>query len=119
MMRNKKLLLALALSIAACSTQNKPTVPQDEAVDKYLACHALNPASKQECLNSLVFEAEKLIFKQFLNDLKLPCEGVENGPEFIEGKKAYLILCSLDHQYFMRFNYDTKEWKLIEETNDH
>jgi hypothetical protein len=115
-MRNKNLLLALTtLSLKACSIQQKPVV---HVHDKYLACYALNPAAKQECLNSLAFEAEKLGFKQFINNLNLPCAGIENGPEFIEEKKAYLILCSPNHQYFMQFNYDTFEWKLIEEKNN-
>jgi hypothetical protein len=113
-MSNKNLLLSLTtIALAACSIQQKTIVQTN---DKYLACYALNPVAKRECLNSLVFEAEKLGFKQFLNNLNLTCAGIENGPEFIEEKKAYLILCSPNHQYFMQFNYDTFEWKLIEET---
>jgi hypothetical protein len=111
-MSNKKLLLALTLSLAACSTKQKTVV---QAHDKYLACYALDPAAKKQCTQDLQFDSERQEFKRFINDAGLPCEHINEGPEFTEEKQAYLVRCEPNHQYFMRFNYDTKEWKLIEE----
>lgn len=114
-MFNKSLLLVVALSIAACSIQAKTAASEDKIAGKYLNCYALDSKLKQQCIEDLYFEAEKLGFKQFLNNLNLPCERINDGPEFIEEKQAYLVKCQPNHQYLMRFTYETQEWKLIKE----
>ena len=130
-MRNKKLLLALSVSLATC---NHAQAESNEIYSSYLACYALHPATKQECVDALAqkyltkeqqqdktyteefqFESEKLGFKQFLNNLNLPCDFINDGPLFVEGKQAYLVKCKPNHQYYMQFNYDKKEWNLIKE----
>jgi hypothetical protein len=109
MIKNKTLLAALSLIIIACAS--KSDKPEIHA--KYLACYALDPQAKQQCLESLQYELEKQGFKIFINNLGLPCDKVEEGPEFMEEKQAYLIKCQPAYEYLMLFNYDTKEWKLI------
>jgi hypothetical protein len=61
------------------------------------------------------FESEKLGFKQFLNNLNLPCDSINDGPLFVESKQAYLVKCKPNHQYYMQFDYSNNEWKLIKE----
>jgi hypothetical protein len=108
-----------------------------EVHNAYLHCYPLNASAKNACLKELAlkyisekqkinseyvrafqFEAEKLGFKHFLNDLKLPCEQVNGGPEFIEAKKAYLVKCVPNHQYHMQFDYKDKKWIILKEKTE-
>ena len=130
-MRNKKLLLALSVSLATC---NHAQAESNEIYSRYLACYALHPADKQECVGALAqkyltkeqqqdktyteefqFESEKLGFRNFINNQDLPCDSINDSPMFVEENQAYLVKCKPNHQYFIQFNYSTKEWKLIEE----
>ena len=105
-----------------------------EVNSKYLACYALHPAVKKECTDRLAlqyidsklqqdktylqefqFEAEKQGFRDFLSNHGLPCKTIEERPEFVEDKQAYLVTCKHEGQYFMRFNYEIGEWQLIKE----
>jgi hypothetical protein len=114
---NKKLLLTLSLTLAAAAFMRNSSIaaPQDGISSKYLACYALDPTSKKKCLYELAFAAEKGGFREFINNLGLPCEAVEESPEFVETKQAYLVKCKPNLQYWMQFNYQTQEWKLIKE----
>jgi len=104
-----------------------------EIYSEYLGCYAFNLEAKEKCTDLLAkkylpkrkrkhipyqeafqFEAEKLGFKKFINDFDLPCRKVAEDPEFVEAKHAYLIKCVGNKGvYWMQFNYETKEWKLI------
>jgi hypothetical protein len=114
---NKKLLLTLSLALAAPAFMGNRSIaaPKDEISAKYLACYALDPASKKECLYELVFAAEKDGFREFINNLGLPCDAVEESPEFIEAEQAYIFKCKPNYQYWAQFNYKTHQWKLIKE----
>ncbi len=111
----------------------KNVAPQVYAA--YLQCYALQKSEKEACLKELAlkyinkkqntdaryvqafqYEAEKLGFKNFLNDLKLPCERVDNGPEFSSDMHAYLVKCTPNHQYHMQFDYKDKKWIIPKET---
>jgi hypothetical protein len=137
------LILTLSLVITSCSKTEDVSESEylgkanaratiAEARIGYLNCYALNDAAKKECLDPLTakynrntrrndseyiqafqFESEKLGFKHFLNSHNLPCEQVDNGPEFIENVQAYLVKCNPKHQYLMQFNYKTNQWKLM------
>jgi hypothetical protein len=137
------LILTLSLVITSCSKTedvseseylgkaNARATIAEVRID-YLNCYAREGAAKKECLDPLIakynkntrrndaeylqafqFESEKLGFKHFLNSLNLPCESINDGPEFMEEKQAYLVKCSSSQQYFMQFNYDNNQWKLI------
>jgi hypothetical protein len=114
---NKKLLLTLSLTLAAAAFMRNSSIaaPQDEISAKYLACYALDPAAKKQCIASLQFEAERQGFKEFINAAGLPCAAVSEGPQFIKSKQAYLVQCELDRQYWMQFNYQNNQWELIKE----
>lgn len=105
-----------------------------EVHNSYLQCYPLKKPDKDSCLKELnlkyvsnkykadteyvrafQFEAEKLGFKNFLNDLKLPCERVDDGPEFSSDMHAYLVKCIPDHQYHMQFDYKDKKWTIPKE----
>jgi hypothetical protein len=108
------LLISLILGITtACSPDNHDPFPSNETHKQYLSCYALEPASKSKCLQEFQFAAEKEGFKEFINNLALPCESVEESPAFIEEKQAYVVKCKPGLEYLMRFYYDPKEWKLI------
>jgi hypothetical protein len=62
---------------------------------------------------SFKFESEKLGFKNFLNSQNFLYESISEGPEFIQVKDAYLVKCQPDNKYFMQFDYNNKEWKII------
>jgi hypothetical protein len=112
---NKKLLSTLSLALAALAFAGSKTTAasQDGISTKYLACYALDPTSKKKCLYELVFAAEKDGFRDFINNSGLPCDTVEESPEFVETEQAYLVKCQPNHQYLMQFNYKTHQWKLI------
>lgn len=110
-----KSFLFFTLCLTACSFGDKPTQTKDDSYDKYLACYALQPAPKQECINALTFEAEKQGFKKFLNNFGKPCESITDSPAFIEDKQAYLVKCNPNYQYYMQFDYDKKQWNLIKD----
>jgi hypothetical protein len=97
----------------ACSPDNHSSCIKSENHSRYLSCYALEPASKSKCLQEFQFAAEKEGFKEFINNLDLPCGGVEESPAFIEEKQAYVVKCKPGLEYLMRFYYDSKEWKLI------
>jgi len=137
------LLLTLTLSFSAYGSILDLTTPEHavkharavrpEIQYEYLTCYALEETAKKECIRELTekympkdvkdnkeyakafqFEAEKQGFKRFLNDKKLPCERIDEGPKFSPNKKAYLVICRPKSQYLMRFDYDSKTWMLIE-----
>ena len=108
-MRNRKLLLAAALSLTACQPESQDT----ELPTKYLACYALEPAAKSQCHQALAFEAEKLGFKQFIKAQYLSCDAVIEGPEFIAEEQAYLVKCQPKGQYLMRFCHEQQRWELV------
>jgi hypothetical protein len=112
---NKKLLLTLSLALAAEVFVGTRSIaaPQDGISAKYLACYALSPEAKKQCLEELQFIAEKEGFREFINNSGLPCDTVEESPEFVETEQAYLVKCQPNHQYLMQFNYKTHQWKLI------
>jgi hypothetical protein len=114
---NKKLLLTLSLTLAAAAFMGNRSIaaPQDGIAAKYLACYALDPTSKKKCLYELAFAAEKDGFREFINNSGLPCDSVEESPEFVETERAYLVKCEPNLQYWMQFNYKTHQWKLIKE----
>lgn len=66
-----------------------------------------------EYIQAFQFEAEKLRFRNFINDHELPCESIGEEPIFVEDRQVYLVTCKPEGQYFMRFDYETKEWKLV------
>lgn len=141
----KQSILLLTLALASCSQANDISNSEylGQANSKamiakvhnaYLNCYPLNEAVKKQCLSDLEvryiekqhqedkdyiqafqFESEKLAFKHFLNDLKLPCESIKDGPEFVSDKQAYLVKCIPNHQYLMQFNYKTEEWSVVKE----
>ena len=99
--------------------------------ESYLACYALNVNDKTKCINFLnnkhivrkwltketytsnfQYTAEKLGFKNFLQQKNLPCEAVNEGPVFDEEHNAYKVKCLPENKYFMQFNYKTKEWSV-------
>jgi hypothetical protein len=114
---NKKLLLTLSLTLAAAAFMRNSSIaaPQDEISAKYLACYALEPTAKTECVLALQFEAEKQGFKEFINGAGLPCTAVSEGPQFVRSKQAYLVQCEPDNQYWMQFNYQNNQWELVKE----
>ena len=112
---NKKLLLTLSLTLAAAAFVGNRTIaaPKDAISAKYLACYALSPEAKKQCLEELQFIAEKEGFREFINNSGLPCDAVEESPKFVETEQAYLVKCEPNLQYWMQFNYKTHQWKLI------
>ena len=116
-MRNRKLLLAAALSLAACQPRSQ-TDTASELPAKYLACYALSPAAKSQCQQELAFEAEKLGFKQFIKAQYLSCDAVIEGPEFVEAQQAYLVKCQPKGQHLMRFCHEQQRWELVKATKN-
>lgn len=109
-MSNKRLLLAVTLSLSACSLPHQsPT----ELPARYLACYALAPAAKNQCHQELGFEAEKLGFKQFINQQQLPCDSINDGPKFMVAAQVYLVQCQPKGQYLMRFDVENQRWQLV------
>jgi collagenase-like PrtC family protease len=138
---SKNLFLVLIISLTSCDYENKSSKLQGRNDAKaavaqvhknYLKCYALNDVNKSKCTNELMikyiksnkqidkkyteafrFESKKLGFKNFLNSQNLPCESINEGHEFVEMKGAYLVRCQQDNNYFMQFNYENIEWKII------
>ena len=127
---SKKSTLFLALALSSCSPENQAT--KKEIHSKYLSCYALAEADKRKCtfaisakyidkkqqqdeeyVRAFQFECEKLGFKQFINNHNLPCERIDDGPIFMKANKTYHVICKPKGQYLMQFNYETKEWNLI------
>ena len=141
---NNTLLLVLTLSFILTSCGQADDIPETEHLGalnarmtiseihmQYLDCYALGKKAKKECLEPMIsihkkdrkdekyiqafqFESEKLGFKSFLNDRYLPCEQINDGPEYIRNIQAYLVKCSPLNQYVMGFDYETGEWKLLQ-----
>ncbi len=137
------LLLTLTLITAACKPSEDQTTPafkakscakavKKEIHQKYLSCYALNEQTKKQCVDDLAaiyverhwkgnkdytqifqFESEKLGFKEFLENLGLPCESIKGGPKFREDKNAYEVICQPKGHYFMPFDYEKKEWSVL------
>ena len=101
---HQKLSLALlALSINACA-------PSDNNPSKEIGKQHVKYAKYVEVFR---FEAEKWGFKWFINKWHLPCDLVEDGPAFVEEQQAYLVACKPNGHYLVRFDYDSKQWKLV------
>ncbi len=140
---NKTILLALTLITTACKPSEDQTTPsykgksyaqviKKEIHQKYFNCYALNETAKKQCVDDLAatyiekqwqenqdyiqnfqFECEKLGFKEFLENLGLPCESIKGGPKFREDKNAYEVMCQPKGRYFMHFDYESKEWSVL------
>lgn len=65
-----------------------------------------------EYLINFQYEAERLGFKYFINDVGKSCDSINKGPEFDQQEQRYIVKCEGDKTYLMRFNYETREWKL-------
>ena len=95
----------------------------------YLQCYALNPKEKQNCLTGLKnkyispelrrntnyttsfqYEAEKLGFMQFLKNKNFPCNNIKNGPQYSKETESYVVKCSENKLYLLRFDYEEGEW---------
>jgi len=116
-MRNKVILIILAFILVACQKENKAA--------QYLACYALEPSSKQICVQKLAekyitedkrlneqYKYEKLGFKEFLNQQNLACNHIKEGVLYDSKKQAYRIKCQSGHEYFMKFDYEIKSWNI-------
>lgn len=122
----------LLLAVSNFSSNAQDRTIKKEINKSYLACYALEPTAKQNCTTKLAmkyiveterhnenylqnfqFESEKSGFKEFLNHQGLPCEAVNEGPVFIQEKQAYLVKCNPQLQYFMKFDYDIKQWLVV------
>lgn len=117
-MKHKIIIFLLSIVYIYCASYSNNTFgvagekTAEETPARYLACYALPAPAKNQCTENARFEAERLGFKSFLNDRGLSCESVDEGPEFIEDRRAYLVKCSSGQQYFMRFNYETNDWEI-------
>ncbi len=142
-MKNQTILLLLALAITSCKPAEDQTTPtfkakscakavKKEIHQKYFNCYALNEQAKKQCVDGLAatyvetrwkgnqdyiqtfqFECEKLGFKEFLENLGLPCESIKGGPKFREDKNAYEVICKPKGRYFMHFDYEKKQWSVL------
>lgn len=129
----RKTFLISTLCLVSYGIDNKTAFYKEELTNKYLACYALGKAAKKECTDKLAakyiptvlqndkeykeefqFEAEKNSFKRFLNNHQLPYRSIEDGPIFQDAQKAYKVICKPSGTYFIQFNYENKEWKLLE-----
>lgn len=101
-----------------------------EVHEKYLSCYPLHSETKKQCVKELNqrylkkhlsnneyvesfrYESEKLGFKNFIISQGLPCENIEDGPEYDDANRAYLVKCGNDSNYYMRFDYKANSWSL-------
>ena len=141
---NKKLLLisTLSLSLIACTEQSNPSSQERAALyasrvkheihNQYLNCYPLSSDNKKQCVKKLSeqylkkhlsdskyvksfqYEAEKLGFRNFLKTQGLPCESINDGPEFDYDKSAYLVKCTNAKNYYMQFDYQQKTWIIVD-----
>ncbi len=137
------IIITLAFALTACKPTEDQTTPafkakscakavKKEIHQKYLSCYALNEQAKKQCVDDLAaiyverrwqgnteyiqifqFECEKLGFKEFLENLGLPCESIKDGPKFREDKNAYEVICQPKGRYFMQFDYESKNWQVL------
>ncbi len=127
-MKKSKLVTALFLLSACASGKTEHSIPITSSCAKeYLACYALDKLAKKKCTDKLAkkytiagktdiqkfqFEAEKIGFKNFLNEKGKLCESIDNGPEFVKSENAYIVWCKPSQLYFMQFDYDKKQWSI-------
>lgn len=140
----RKTLLILGLHLTACEPAEPPLSSEKqilnyvkylkiEILDEYLNCYAYAPSDKQLCHDDIAkkyphshkqlaekykelfqFEAERQGFRHFLLNKQLTCKSLIEGPKFDDVIKAYQVICQPNQKYLMKFDYDKKEWQLIE-----
>ncbi|HJK86602.1 MAG TPA: hypothetical protein QKA08_02380 [Candidatus Megaira endosymbiont of Nemacystus decipiens] len=103
-----------------------------EAGTEYLKCYALSENEKSLCTAQLNqkyinsdwvsneiyvrefrFYIEKLGFHRFALKSNLQCDDVKQAPLFVEHKNAYLLKCVPKQTYFLQFDYQDKQWKIL------
>ncbi len=123
-MRNKVIFIVFPLVLSACQKENK--------AKQYLGCYALEPFSKQECVDRLAkkyiseakrndeqyvksfqYEYEKLGFKEFLNGKNLPCDNIMEDILYDNKYQAYRVGCQPYHEYFLQFDYNSQLWRVL------
>lgn len=123
-MKTKITTILLLFSLSACNKE-------ENVASQYLLCYALDPFTKKECTVKLAkkyitedlqhdqnhvqnfqFSQEKQGFKEFLQENKLPCVSINDGPEFDKKAVAYLVQCD-KHKYYMRFDYEDRRWNIV------
>jgi hypothetical protein len=100
----------------------------------YLKCYALLKPDKLKCseniisknkaklsqnllssniyITSFAYEAERLGFLWFLQNEKLHCDAIDEGPSYNYKREAYEVLCRNGNKYYMRFDYSENLWHL-------
>ena len=97
----------------------------------FLKCYALKDVDKKRCQRTagetnqrykdasnweyilpFRYEAERIGFKEFLNEKGKTCSELNKGPKFDSKLKVYVVECSNDNQYHMRWDSQESAWYL-------
>lgn len=128
---NVKFLTSVCLLLILFGCSNNKLMKQ-----AYLSCYPLETQSKKSCVtylnnryiqkdlkanklyvNNFQYQAEKEGFRDFIKKNNFPCVAIDNGPIFFEAHQAYFVKCKANMNYFVRFNYNTKNWEFLGPSN--
>lgn len=71
-------------------------------------------ASNWEYILPFRYEAERMGFKDFLNGKGKACTELNEGPKYDPKQKVYVVHCSNNKQYNMRWEWQKGSWQLEE-----
>ncbi len=99
----------------------------------YLQCYGLPKSDKKSCRRKAAaltengrdsantwdyilphdYEAERLGFKAFLEDAGKRCARVDQGPQYNEERKGYVVQCTDGGSYLMGYDRGKNAWQLL------
>ncbi|MGC0371856.1 MAG: hypothetical protein DGJ47_000557 [Rickettsiaceae bacterium] len=122
---------AVVIDVQQAAINDAKKAPPEVSME-YLQCYALNENDKSLCTAPLNrkhinpdwrhnefyarkfrFYMEKLGFYNLTLKNGLKCDYVNEAPLFSEQENAYLLKCNSQQNYFLRFDYKQKRWKIL------